>query len=71
MRALPEWKETFPKWRHRSIAHKVPRLADDADGLDLLTRMLLFQPASRISAREALNHRWFNDPSLDALKAGM
>jgi serine/threonine protein kinase len=49
----------------------VPRLADDADGLDLLTRMLLFQPASRISAREALNHRWFNDPSLDALKAGM
>lgn len=70
VRSLPEWKDSFPKWRRRSILARVPRFADDPVGLDLLSRMLLFQPSARISAREALAHPWFNDPALDSLKAG-
>ena len=69
VRQLPDWKETFPKWRRNSLAVKVPRLAEDPDGLDLLSRMLVYQPNCRISARDALAHRWFQDPCLDSLKA--
>lgn len=39
----------------------VPRLANDAVGLDLLRRMLCYDPRQRITASEALVHPWFND----------
>lgn len=66
---LKNFNADFPKWRRRTIAHRVPRLAEDADGLDLISRMLMYQPSQRITAREALAHRWFQDPCLDAIKA--
>jgi cell division cycle 2-like protein len=30
-------------------------------GFDLLNRMLTYDPSRRITAREALEHRWFNE----------
>ncbi len=36
-----------------------PRLADDPDGLDLLSRLLCYDPCRRISARQAREHPWF------------
>jgi len=33
----------------------------DDCGLDLLEKMLLYEPSARISARQALNHPWFDD----------
>ena len=48
---LPDWKPTFPKWPKRSLRSTVPSLDDS--GLDLLTRMLAFQPSKRISAKDA------------------
>jgi serine/threonine protein kinase len=56
---LPDWKPAFPKWPKRSIKAAVPTL-DDL-GVDLLAKMLAFQPSKRISARAALNHPWFDD----------
>ena len=42
-----------------SFAHLVPGL--NADGVDLLSRMLRFDPNTRISARETLEHPFFAD----------
>lgn len=56
---LPDYKPTFPKWEGDSLANRVPGL--DADGIDLLSRMLRYEPSQRISARDALNHPYFND----------
>ncbi len=39
----------------------VPRLANDAAGLDLLARLLAYDPRARITAAEALRHPWFDD----------
>ncbi|KAL8441809.1 hypothetical protein Emag_006883 [Eimeria magna] len=39
----------------------------DLDGLDLLARMLDFNPHTRISAQEALSHQWFTDVAFGQL----
>ncbi|KDD74294.1 protein kinase [Helicosporidium sp. ATCC 50920] len=56
---LPDYKDIFPQWRPRSVASIVPSL--DPDGVELLARMLCYVPAQRLSARAALQHRWFDD----------
>ncbi|TMW69717.1 hypothetical protein Poli38472_001873 [Pythium oligandrum] len=56
---LPDYKTTFPKWRPQQLAKVVPGL--DHVGLDLLSRLLVFEPSRRISARAAMAHPWFND----------
>ena len=50
-----------------SLAHLVPGLAPA--GVDLLSRMLRFDPAQRISAREALEHPFFAELP-PAMRAG-
>eukprot|EP00887_Chlorella_sp_A99_P001865 scaffold19.g1865.t1 len=56
---LPDWQPTFPAWRRRELAEVVPQL--DAPGLDLLSRMLEYDPSRRIRCRDALQHPWFDD----------
>jgi len=56
---LPDYKPAFPKWVKRDLARELPQL--DVQGIDLLSRCLTFDPAQRISAREALRHPYFND----------
>jgi len=58
---LPNYKTTFPHWRSTDIARSVPGL--DANGCDLLSKMLAYDPAKRISAQSAMKHPYFD--SLD------
>merc|ERR1712130_374458 len=60
------------KTQVKSFREKFPRVKDEA--LDLLQKMLTFNPKKRISAKEALDHPWFDrqkvkdqyrDPSID------
>ena len=57
--ALPDYKESFPKWKGQPLEQLVRGL--DADGLDLLASMLVYEPARRISAKRALEHPYFAD----------
>lgn len=57
--SLPDYKTTFPRWGAQALAKFVPNL--DECGLDLLTRMLVYEPSKRISARQALKHPYFNE----------
>jgi cyclin-dependent kinase 2 len=59
VRDLPDHKPTFPNWPRRPIAETVPKL--DPLGHDLLAKMLTYEPSRRISARDALNHPYFNE----------
>lgn len=56
---LPDYKPTFPNWPARNLSKICPTL--DSVGLDLVAKMLRYDPAERITAREALNHPWFDD----------
>ncbi|KAH7821278.1 putative CMGC/CDK protein kinase [Monocercomonoides exilis] len=49
----------LPEYPPRGLASAVPTL--DPSGLDLLTSMLQYDPARRISAKAAMAHPWFSD----------
>jgi serine/threonine protein kinase len=56
---LPEFKKTFQKWNRRDLAEVIPNA--DAQALDLIEKMLEYDPAMRISAKTALDHPYFGD----------
>ncbi|KAL6055229.1 Cell division protein kinase 1 [Balamuthia mandrillaris] len=56
---LPDFKDTFGQWDPQPLSEIAPGL--DPLGLDLLGKMLKYAPGQRISAKEALNHPYFND----------
>ncbi|PFX20624.1 cyclin-dependent kinase 1-like [Stylophora pistillata] len=64
---LPDYKQNFPRWSGEGLRKVVPQL--DNNGLDLLEKMLKYDPAKRISAKEALDHPFFNDLDLSTLPA--
>ncbi|KAK2119493.1 Cell division protein kinase 1 [Saguinus oedipus] len=57
--SLQDYKNTFPKWKPGSLASDVKNLNEN--GLDLLSKMLIYDPAKRISGKMALNHPNFHD----------
>ncbi|XP_026333171.1 cyclin-dependent kinase 1 [Hyposmocoma kahamanoa] len=59
---LPDYKSTFPNWNTYSLHNHVQNL--DEDGMDLLQKMLVYDPVKRISAKEARRHRYFRNVKL-------
>lgn len=57
---LPEWKpENFEKYPGIPLSSICPKL--DADGLDLLDKLLRCNPSERITAKKSLEHPYFSD----------
>jgi len=59
VRQLPDYKPTFPQWSRQDLPHVVPQLGDS--GIDILTLLLTYDTAKRISAKRALLHPYFAD----------
>ncbi|CAA7408017.1 unnamed protein product [Spirodela intermedia] len=55
---LPNWHE-YPQWIPKSLSSAVPNL--EPNGVDLLSRMLQYEPSKRISAKKAMDHPYFED----------
>jgi len=55
---LPNWHE-YPQWSPKKLSSSVQNLG--ADGLDLLSKMLQYEPAKRISAKKAMEHPYFDE----------
>ena len=56
---LEHFKAKFPSWKPKDLETEFPQL--DSEALDLLRKMLVLHPGSRISARKALEHAYFKD----------
>ncbi|XP_062511406.1 cyclin-dependent kinase 1-like [Corticium candelabrum] len=65
VKSLPDYKPSFPRWSSQPLSKVVPGL--DSLGLELLKKMLIYNPGKRISARQALLHPYFDDLSKAAL----
>ncbi|KAJ6602740.1 kinase-like domain-containing protein [Mycena vulgaris] len=57
VKALPDYKPTFPQWASQELARIVPAL--DKDGIDMLQATLMYDSSKRISAKRALVHPYF------------
>ncbi|KAH9498192.1 Cyclin-dependent kinase 2 [Bulinus truncatus] len=55
--SLPDYKSSFPKWPVKDVAILAPGLC--SEGIDLLRKMLTYEPSKRISAKLALHHPFF------------
>lgn len=58
--SFPDYKATFPKWK-RPDAPIVPGLEEN--GLALLESLLEYDPAHRLSAKQACMHPYFKNGS--------
>ena len=57
---LPHWQDVFPKWKRRDlVVELMPTLEPDA--VALLEKFLECDPAQRVTAREALEHKYFGN----------
>jgi len=62
--ALPEYSAALPKYPPQSLRRVVTGL--DEHGYDLLEKMVVYDPAGRISALDAMRHPFFADVVLPA-----
>jgi len=56
--SLPDYKPSFPQWKKLEFAkvfENIPALS-----IDLMEKMLTYEPSQRITARGALNHPYFS-----------
>ncbi len=58
---LKDYKDTFPQWKGIPLSQHVKKGALDMYGMDLLEKMVCLEPHSRISAKAALSHPYFDD----------
>ncbi|XP_022192565.2 cyclin-dependent kinase 1 [Nilaparvata lugens] len=56
---LPDYKPIFPNWTTNTLNQQVKNISKD--GLDLLQKMLVYDPSARISAKESIKHEYFKD----------
>jgi len=66
---LPDYKSTFPKWSDNMLDEKMSKHLDQP-GVELLKKMLIYDPISRISAKQILKHPYFDDLDKKNLPAG-
>ncbi|TMW64990.1 hypothetical protein Poli38472_009157 [Pythium oligandrum] len=66
-RSLPNYHFEFPNWRRRPLNRLFPNISDL--GIDLLSKLLTYNPDHRITAEDALRHPYFSEaaPSIEAL----
>ncbi|EDV99454.1 cyclin-dependent kinase 1 [Drosophila grimshawi] len=61
--SLPDYKNTFPCWSTNQLTNQLKNL--DANGVDLIQKMLIYDPVNRISAKKILEHPYFNGFKID------
>ncbi|EDW28352.1 GL19151 [Drosophila persimilis] len=55
--SLPDYKNTFPCWSTNQLTNQLKNLDDN--GVNLIQRMLIYDPIHRISAQDILMHPYF------------
>lgn len=60
---LPDYKPVFPMWRKKPLGEGIKNI--DPVGLDLIEKLLQYDPSKRISCAAAARHPWFNDVRRD------
>ncbi|KAH8378243.1 hypothetical protein KR093_010324 [Drosophila rubida] len=65
--SLPDYKNTFPCWSTNQLTNQLKNL--DEFGVDLIQKMLIYDPVHRISANDILEHEYFNGYKFDIISS--
>eukprot|EP01060_Flectonema_neradi_P016098 TRINITY_DN2269_c0_g1_i3.p1 TRINITY_DN2269_c0_g1~~TRINITY_DN2269_c0_g1_i3.p1 ORF type:complete len:294 (+),score=78.62 TRINITY_DN2269_c0_g1_i3:53-934(+) len=57
--SMPDYKPVFPQWSKKSLQTVCKDI--DSVGIDLLEKLLTYNPTNRITAASALKHEWFSE----------
>lgn len=60
IKELPEYKPVGPKWKKKDLMKELNNKLDK-EGIDLLEKALIYAPNKRITAKQMLNHSWFDE----------
>ncbi|KAK9695010.1 negative regulator of the PHO system [Basidiobolus ranarum] len=63
---FPAYRNNFPFYSPQNLSQILPMI--DPYGIDLLSRMLQYQPHLRISAKDALQHVYFQDLNVGSVR---
>jgi cyclin-dependent kinase len=66
---LKDWHE-FPQWKPQDLSKVFPKL--EPSGIDLMQKLLAYDPAARLNAKDAVRHPYFDDldkAMIDAMEA--
>jgi len=63
---LQDWNPAFPNW-HKSGFHKTVTENLDKWGTDLLEKLLVYSPKDRISAKDSIDHPYFDDLNKESI----
>uniref|UniRef100_A0A0N5CIE0 Protein kinase domain-containing protein n=1 Tax=Strongyloides papillosus TaxID=174720 RepID=A0A0N5CIE0_STREA len=66
--SLPDYNANFPKWNKSRIEATFENYLNQ-DGIDLLKRMLIYDPLKRIDLKYVLRHKYFMDEEIFRYKA--
>jgi serine/threonine protein kinase len=62
LKDLPEFKANFPKWKHKGWENiRTTKAQVGTEGIDLLDKLMTYDPRRRLSGRGALKHAYFAD----------
>lgn len=61
---FPDYKTSFPKWQVQDIASVISQHHLEVEGMNLLRRMLIYNPERRVTAKDALYNSYFKDVKL-------
>ncbi|GAB1609939.1 cyclin-dependent kinase 1-like [Argonauta hians] len=60
--SFPDYKASFPQWKANNLESALSTdIAMEPAGMDLLQKMLTYDPPKRIAAKHAINHSYFDD----------
>ncbi|XP_034129311.1 cyclin-dependent kinase 1 isoform X2 [Drosophila guanche] len=65
--SLPDYKNTFPCWSTNQLTNQLKNL--DANGVNLIQKMLIYDPVHRISAKDILAHPYFDGFEADLISS--
>jgi len=63
---FPDYNTSFPKWQVQDIANVINQHHLEVEGMNLLRRMLIYNPERRVTAKDALYNSYFKDVKLPA-----
>lgn len=59
--ALPDYKSSFPNWTNNKIGQLRESLGSYDSSVDLLAKIIVYEPARRLSAEQILEHKYFKE----------